>query len=125
MLWPCPKHGAAPHYQIVVHFLIVPTEPEAKTYRVARLTIRDVTVVVILADSGFSEKSPVERQRIYENLRESLRRWVPGCDTAILWEDGEGRTRFIAQPRQEPFFEIVRFDQIRAQANQTVKAMLG
>jgi len=125
MLWPCPKHGAAPHYQIVVHSLIVTTEPEAETYRVARLTIRDVTVVVVLADGGFAEKSPAERQRVYENLCESLRQSDPGCDAAILWEDGEGRTRFIAQPRQEPFFEIVRFDQIRAQANQTVKAMLG
>jgi hypothetical protein len=38
-------------------------------------------------------------------------------ELAIVWEDPERRTRFIAPPQQHPFFQVVNYGQLRAQVN--------
>jgi hypothetical protein len=100
-------------------------EHDPETYRTARLTIHDVALVVVLAGPGFDIKTAAERQRVYLNVRESLRQSDPGADAALVWQDGESRTRFIVPPRQEPFFEIVRYDQLFAQADRTLTVTPG
>ncbi len=87
----------------------------------ARLTIYDVTVVVVLAGPGFDLAAGSERNRIYEVLRESH----PAADIALVWQDAEGRTKFLAPVQQEPFFEVVRYDQLLAQADGTVTVTPG
>jgi len=34
---------------------------------------------------------------------------------ALVWPDAGGLARWLADPRQQPFFDAVRLDQIRAQ----------
>ena len=41
---------------------------------------------------------------------------MPG-DVAAIWEDGAGRTRFLASAQQHPFFELMNYGQLRAQVN--------
>ena len=40
-------------------------------------------------------------------------------ELAVVWEDAQGRTRFIAPPQQHPFFQVVNYGQLRAQVNGT------
>jgi hypothetical protein len=39
----------------------------------------------------------------------------------MVWEDPQGRTRFIAPPQQHPFFQLVNYGQLRAQVNGTIQ----
>jgi hypothetical protein len=34
---------------------------------------------------------------------------------ALVWRDADGLARWLAEPQQQPFFDAVRLDQIRAQ----------
>jgi hypothetical protein len=36
---------------------------------------------------------------------------------ALVWPDADGLARWLADPQQQPFFDAVRFDQIRAQTH--------
>jgi hypothetical protein len=38
-----------------------------------------------------------------------------GGGVVLVWEDSSGRTQFIAPPEQRPFFEVMKYDQLRAQ----------
>jgi hypothetical protein len=42
----------------------------------------------------------------------------PGDDVVRVWEDDSGRMHFIAPPEQRPFFEAMKYDQLRAQLKQ-------
>ena len=42
-------------------------------------------------------------------------------ELAVVWQDEEGRTRFIAPAQQHPFFQLVNYGQLRAQANGTIR----
>lgn len=42
-------------------------------------------------------------------------------ELAVVWEDPQGRTRFIAPPQQHPFFQLVNYGQLRAQINGTIQ----
>lgn len=43
-------------------------------------------------------------------------------ELAIVWEDPQGRTRFIAPAQQHPFFQVVNYGQLQAQINGTIQA---
>ncbi len=40
---------------------------------------------------------------------------------AVVWQDTQGRTRFLAPPEQHAFFQIVSYAQLRAQVNRTLQ----
>ena len=46
---------------------------------------------------------------------------VSRATSPSLWEDPQGRTRFIAPPQQHPFFQVVNYGQLRAQVNGTIQ----
>ena len=37
----------------------------------------------------------------------------------LVWKDADTRTRIVAQPQEEPFFRLVKYDQLRAQLSAT------
>ena len=43
----------------------------------------------------------------------------------VVWPDEFGRTRFLAPPEQHAFFQIVDYDQLRAQINGTLRCSLS
>jgi hypothetical protein len=59
-----------------------------------RLEIRDAAVTIV-----FGEPKPGSASEV-----------------VYVWEDAEGRTRFLAAAEQRPFFGAMKYDQLRAQA---------
>ena len=54
---------------------------------------------------------------MYAALQAAAARQGFAGEVAALWEDSAGRTRFIAPPQQQPFFELMSYGQLRAQTN--------
>ena len=71
-------------------------------------------------ESAFEIKSPEDRGETYATLQAAAARQGFTGEVVVLWEDAAGRTRFIAPPQQQPFFELMKYGQLRAQANGTL-----
>jgi len=84
---------------------------------VAYLNIRGADLLIAFFDSTFDSRSPQERSDAYAALRAAAARENIRAAIAAVWEDSEGRTRFIAPPQQHPFFQLVSYGQLRAQVN--------
>ena len=83
------------------------------TIPVAHLNIRGTAILVAFPDGCTPEKfSAIQAAALREGFRGEI--------TAV-WEDAEGRTRFIAPPQQHPFFQLVNYGQLRAQANDSIE----
>lgn len=100
-------------------------ESTSVTFRAALLNILDVTIEVIFADASLDQRTSAERQALCTALQESLNPSAAGADVALVWKDAEGRMEFIAPPRQERFFQAMRYDQLYAQADRTVTVTLA
>jgi hypothetical protein len=75
----------------------------------------------VFLDSAFDNLSPTDRADTYAALQASAANQGYQGDVVALWEDASGRTRFIAPPQQHPFFQVVNYGQLRAQANGTIQ----
>jgi hypothetical protein len=83
----------------LVHYLLSdaarPTGPIPESAILVHIEIQDVQVTVVLLASN----TPGERE----------------AGVAFVWPDADGLARWLAEPQQQPFFDAVRLDQIRAQ----------
>jgi len=95
-------------------------QPIAETYRAALLDILDSQVLVVLADASMELREPDERRALCDGLQQSLPPSAEGPVVALVWQDEAGRMKFLAPPRQERFFQVLRYDQLCAQADRTV-----
>jgi hypothetical protein len=78
-------------------------------------------VLAVFLEPTFEGKSPQDRGETYAALQAAAaRQGFPG-EVVALWEDAAGRTRFIAPPQQQPFFELMKYGQLRAQINGTLE----
>src|ERR1700730_13576035 len=77
------------------------------SFPAARLNIQDVDILVVFVDEALHKK-----YEIYTALSLSA-----GNNLVVVWQDQYGRIRFIAPPEQHPFFQVVGYDQLRAQIN--------
>jgi len=84
----------------LVHYLLSdasrPPAPVPESAALAQIDMQDVQVTVVFLARGAA------RQGISGNV-------------ALVWPDADGLTRWLADPQQQPFFDAVRLDQIRAQ----------
>lgn len=87
-------------------------------FPVAHLTIDDVELVIVFVDHFVDG-------RVYAALQECARSHGLGGDVVAVWKDEFGRSRFIAPPQQEPFFQIIGYEQIRAQVNRILRCAAG
>jgi hypothetical protein len=78
--------------------------------QVASLEIGDVRVVVVFVDQRPSAE-------LYQSLQLSAQQAGLEGNVVAVWPDEFGRTRFLAPPEQHAFFQIVSYDQLRAQIN--------
>jgi hypothetical protein len=62
-----------------------------------------------------------DQRNAYAALQAAAARAGFTGELAVVWEDAEGRTRFIAAAPQHPFFEVVNYGQLRAQVNGTIQ----
>jgi hypothetical protein len=79
------------------------------TIPVAHLNIRGATLLVAFPESG--------HVNAYAALQAAAARAEFTGELAVVWEDPQGRTRFIAPAQQHPFFQVVNYAQLRAQVN--------
>jgi hypothetical protein len=84
------------------------------TIPVAYLSIRGATILVVFLD-------PAGRTDTYGALQAAAALQGFEGEVVVLWEDFRGRTRFIAPPQQHPFFQVVKYCQLRAQVNGTIQ----
>ena len=72
-------------------------DPLPAGFEIVRFTFMDVPLAIAFVEE---ELSVAEK---------------PRRDLVCIWEDSTGRTQFIAPPEQRPFFELMKYDQLRAQ----------
>lgn len=78
---------------------------------VARINILDVELTIVFADDAGPDK-----HEVYTALSLSAEKNI-----VVVWQDAFGRIRFIAPPEQHPFFQVVGYDQLRAQVNSQIE----
>lgn len=76
-----------------------------RSFPVARLNIDDMKLAVVFVDQPFAAK-------------------VAGGETAAVWPDQHGRTRFLARQTYHAFLQVVDYDQLRAQINDSISLTL-
>jgi hypothetical protein len=84
-----------------------------RSLEIARLNIHDVKVLIV-----FVEGAPTPAE--YEMLQRAAAQADLEGSVVAVWPDQFGRTRFLAPPEQHAFFQVVDFDQLRAQVNGTL-----
>jgi hypothetical protein len=84
---------------------------------VAHFKLEEVLIVVVFLDTSFYTQTAEDRQRVYRSLQSSAQRAGLEGDVIALWQDAGKRTRFLAPPQQHPFFQVVNYGQLRAQAS--------
>jgi hypothetical protein len=82
------------------------------TIPVAHLNIRGAALLVAFPDP--------DEAKDYAALQAAAARAGFSGELAVVWEDPQGRTRFLAPPQQHPFFQVVNYAQLRAQLNGTI-----
>jgi hypothetical protein len=83
------------------------------TIPVAHLNIRGAALLVAFPDA--------DQVKDFAALQAAAARAGFAGELAIVWEDPQGRTRFIAPAQQHPFFQVVNYGQLRAQVNGTIQ----
>lgn len=78
-------------------------------------------MLAVFLESTFEVKSLEDRSATYAALQSAAARQGFNGEVVALWEDPAGRTRFIAPPQQQPFFELMKYGQLRAQINGTLE----
>jgi hypothetical protein len=85
------------------------------------LNIDDVEVVVVLLDSSFDALTLEQKRARHAALQACSARAGLAAPVVAVWQDSQGRTRFLASPEQHAFFQIVSYTQLRAQVNHTLE----
>ena len=83
------------------------------TFDVAQLDIQDIKVVVV-----FLDRRP--EAGLYETLQRRAKQAGLEGNVVAVWPDEFGRTRFLAAPEQHAFFQVIGYDQLRAQITGTL-----
>jgi hypothetical protein len=91
-----------------------------QTFPAATLRIQHVKVLIVFLDAAFDAQSVDHRRILYSVLQEDATRAGLADTVALVWQDGSGRTCFLAPPQQHPFFLITSYDQLYAQIDQTI-----
>lgn len=81
-----------------------------RSFEIASMSIQDVRVVVVFLDRAPDAST-------HAALRSAAARAGLDGNLAAVWPDEFGRTRFLAPPEQHAFFQVVGYDQLRAQIN--------
>jgi hypothetical protein len=84
------------------------------TILVAHLKIRGATLLVAFPEA--------DQRKAYTALQAAAARAGFAGELAVVWEDPQGRTRFIAAAPLHPFFHVVNYGQLRAQVNGSIEA---
>jgi hypothetical protein len=72
--------------------------------------ILDAPLVIVFPEPGFELRDLQSR---------ALQAGLAG-DVVPVWEEPSGRLGFLAPPQQRPFFEAMKYDQLRAQASRKI-----
>jgi hypothetical protein len=86
-------------------------------FEIAHLNVQDVKVIVVFLDRAPAPQSIVAQ---YAALQRAAERAGLDGNVVAVWPDEFGRTRFLAPPEQHAFFQVVDYDQLRAQINGTI-----
>jgi hypothetical protein len=108
--------GANPLVHCVLSDAAVPAGPMPESAAIAHIDIQDAQVTAVCFAESLDSKTPEERCAIHA----AWKSWAAGQgisgSVALVWPDAGGLANWLAEPQQQPFFEAVRLDQIRAQA---------
>jgi hypothetical protein len=95
------------------------------TFPAARIDLSDVPIVAVFIDQALERcADTAARLRLYGAIEQRAAAEGLAGVVVALWRDSKGRTRFIASPEQHRFFQTVRYEQIRAQADRELSCDL-
>jgi hypothetical protein len=93
------------------------------TFPAAYLDIADVKIVAVFIDAALERCGGAEgRRRLYAALERSASEDGAAGSVVALWQDDLGRTRYLASPEQQRFWQATRYEQLRAQVNGEITA---
>jgi hypothetical protein len=105
----------------LVHYLLSdagrPAGPTPESAALAQIEIQDVQVTVVSLAGSLDSKTPEERRAIHDAWKSWAARQGISGSVALVWPDAAGLARWLADPQQQPFFDAVSLDQIRAQVH--------
>ena len=105
----------------LVHYLLSdaahPAGSMPESAALVHIDIQDAPVTVVLLARSLDSKTPEERRAIHEAWKSWAAHQGISGSVALVWPDADGLARWLAEPQQQPFFDAVRLDQIRAQAH--------
>jgi hypothetical protein len=90
--------------------------PGIESAALAHIDIQDAQVTVVALAVSLDSKTPEERRAIHEAWKNWAACQGMSGSVALLWPDARGLARWLADPQQQPFFDAVSLDQIRAQS---------
>jgi hypothetical protein len=108
--------GVNPLVDYLLSDAAVPAGPLPESAAIAHIDIQDVQVTVVLLAASLDSKTPEDRRAIHQAWKSWAARQGISGSVALVWPDARGLARWVADPQQQPFFDAVRLDQIRAQA---------
>jgi hypothetical protein len=109
--------GVNPLVDYLLSDAAVPAGPMPESAALAHIEIQDVPVTVVLLAESLDSKTPEEQRGIHEAWKSwAANEGIPGS-VALVWPDACGLAHWLAEPQQQPFFDAVRLDQIRAQVH--------
>jgi hypothetical protein len=82
--------------------------------------MNDVELVVVPLEPEFDSETLERKRARYSELEAGARRAGLKGQVVAVWQDAEGRTRFLAPPEQHAFFRVVNYNQWQAQVNRTL-----
>lgn len=109
--------GANPLVDYLVSDAAHPAGPMPESAALVHIEIQDVPVTVVVLAESLDSKTPEERRAIHEAWKSWAAHQGISGNVALLWPDTCGRAQWLAEPQQQPFFDAVCLDQIRAQAH--------
>ena len=91
-----------------------------ETFPVAHLNIQNVNVIVIFVSPHFDTMPADQQQVVHHRLQAAACNARLAGNVVPVWQDRLARTKFIAPPRQHPFFRSVSYEQLYLNVNRTL-----
>jgi hypothetical protein len=109
--------GTNPLVHYLLSYVARPAGSVPESAALAQIDIQDAQVTVVCLAGSLDSKTPEERHAIHEAWKSWAARQGISRSVALVWPDAAGLARWLADPQQQPFFDAVSLDQIRAQVH--------
>lgn len=89
-------------------------------FPVAHLNVQNVNVIIIFLSQKFDRMTPADQHAVHRQLQTAATNSGLAGNVVPIWQDAFAQTKFLAPPRQHPFFRSTSYNALYAHANRTL-----